>query len=239
MINTLGIMQPYFFPYLGYFQLIASVERGILFDTVQYKRKSWMNRNRVLDDKGGWQYITVPVKAGDGILIENTQVIDPASALKRIQGQLQHYRACAPFFQQTLHLLDQSFESARSLSIGELNTQALKVICEYLGIAFNWVPCSEMKLELPPITHAGQWALEISSLLGARRYINAPGGREIFIPREWEKRGIELRFLKPSPFTYPTAPYPFIENLSILDVLMWNEPEVIVDYIRKHTECVV
>ncbi|RML56821.1 WbqC-like protein [Pseudomonas syringae pv. pisi] len=61
MNETLGIMQPYFFPYIGYFQLIAAVQRGLVFDIVKYKRKSWMNRNRVLGSKGDWQYINVPV----------------------------------------------------------------------------------------------------------------------------------------------------------------------------------
>ncbi|MBX8605727.1 WbqC family protein [Pseudomonas cichorii] len=239
MIKTLGIMQPYFFPYLGYFQLIASVERGILFDIVKYKRKSWMNRNRMLDDKGGWQYITVPVKSRDGILIKDTMVIDHAGSLSHIRGQLEHYRSKAPFFKQTLQLIDQTFNSTRSASIGDLNASSLKVVCDYLGMEFNWTSCSDMQLELPPIEHAGQWALEISSLMGARRYINAPGGREILIPSEWHDRQIELRFLKPSPLIYPTAHYTFVENLSILDLLMWNEPGAITEYIRYNTECEV
>ncbi|GFM79452.1 hypothetical protein PSCICN_01440 [Pseudomonas cichorii] len=239
MTNTLGIMQPYFFPYLGYFQLIASVEQGILFDIVKYKRKSWMNRNRMLDAKGGWQYITVPVKTSDGMLIKDVMVIDHASTLKRIRGQLEHYHGKAPFFQQTLQLIDLTLNPARSNSIGDLNALSMKVVCDYLDMEFNWTPCSAMQLELPTIEHPGQWALEISSLLGARRYINAPGGREIFIPGEWHERQIELRFLQPSVLKYPTGPYTFVENLSILDVLMWNEPGAITEYIRYNTECVV
>ncbi|RMQ49481.1 hypothetical protein ALQ04_03429 [Pseudomonas cichorii] len=239
MTNTLGIMQPYFFPYLGYFQLIASVEQGIIFDIVKYKRKSWMNRNRMLDGKGGWQYMTVPVKAYDGMLIKDAEVIDHATSLRRIRGQLEHYHDKAPFYRQALQLVELTFDSVRSKSIGELSARSLEVVCNYLGMEFNWTTCSEMKLDLPPIQHAGQWALEISSLMGARRYINAPGGREILIPREWEDRGIELRFLQPEPLQYPTAPYSFVENLSILDVLMWNEPEVVAQYIRHNTVCVV
>jgi len=83
MDSTLGVMQPYFFPYLGYFQLIASVKRGVIFDTAQYCRKSWMNRNRILDGKGGWQYISVPVSASLGTSIQSTTVIDPPAALQR------------------------------------------------------------------------------------------------------------------------------------------------------------
>ncbi len=235
MKNTLGIMQPYFFPYLGYFQLIAAVERGVIFDTAQYVRKSWMNRNRILDGKGGWQYINVPVSTTLGTSIKATTVIDHSTALQRILGQLEHYRGKAPFYQEVRELVRQAFASVTSKGIGDLNTQSLKVVCDYLGLTFGWTPHSAMNLELPPITHPGQWALEISTRLGARQYINAPGGRDIFVASEWEERGIELRFLDLSTFIYPTEPYAMIENLSIIDVLMWNEPEMVTAYIHENT----
>lgn len=235
MNHTLGIMQPYFFPYLGYFQLIAVVECGVIFDTAQYARKSWMNRNRILDGKGGWQYINVPVSSTLGTSIQATTVIDHSAALQRILGQLEHYRGKAPFYQQVRELVRCAFASVTGSGIGDLNTQSLKAVCDYLGLAFGWTPHSAMNLQLPPIKHAGQWALEISSQLGARRYINAPGGREIFVASEWQERGIELRFLDLSTFVYCTEPYDLIENLSILDVLMWNEPGDVTAYIRENT----
>lgn len=234
-MKSLGIMQPYFFPYLGYFQLIASVERGVVFDTVQYTRKSWMNRNRILDGKGGWQYINVPVSTTLGTSIQATQVIDHDAALKRILGQLEHYRYKAPFYQQVRELVNMTFASVQGSGIGDLNVSSLKVVCDYLGLPFDWTLCSAMDLQLPPIEHAGQWALEISSQLGARQYINAPGGREIFVASEWQEREIELLFLDLSTFVYPVAPYDFIGNLSILDVLMWNEPGAVLSYMREQT----
>ncbi|MGV8844144.1 MAG: WbqC family protein [Pseudomonas sp.] len=235
MNNTLGIMQPYFFPYLGYFQLIAAVERGVIFDTAQYTRKSWMNRNRILDGKGGWQYINVPVSTTLGTSIHATTVINHSVALRRILGQLEHYRGKAPFYQKVCELVRCAFASVTSNGIGDLNTQSLKAVCDYLGLAFSWTPHSAMNLQLPPIKHPGQWALEISSQLGARQYINSPGGREIFVASEWQERGIELSFLDLSPFVYCTEPYDLIENLSILDVLMWSEPGNVTAYIRENT----
>jgi hypothetical protein len=237
-MSTLGIMQPYFFPYIGYFQLIDSVKDGIIFDTVRYKRKSWMNRNRILNANGGWQYINVPVKTSEGTLIKDAMVIDPPAAQRQIRGQLEHYKSKAPFYKEVTHLVDSVFTSACSSAIGELNTRSLSVVCDYLDLNFNWAICSTMQLDLPPIEHAGQWALEISSRLGARRYVNLPGGRDIFVANEWEERGIELRFLAPSTFVYSTAPYNFEENLSILDVLMWNPPQAVKGYIRRNTQVV-
>ncbi|WP_434677607.1 WbqC family protein [Pseudomonas sp. R1-18] len=237
-MSTLGIMQPYFFPYLGYFQLIDSVKDGIIFDTVRYKRKSWMNRNRILNANGGWQYINVPVKTSEGTLIKDALVIDPPAAQRQICGQLLHYKSKAPFYREVMHLVDSVFSSVHDPAIGELNTRSLSVVCDYLDLNFNWATCSRMQLDLPPIQHAGQWALEISSRLGASRYVNLPGGRDIFVANEWEERGIELRFLAPSSFVYSTAPYNFEENLSILDVLMWNPPQAVKGYIRSNTQVV-
>jgi hypothetical protein len=236
--NTLGIMQPYFFPYLGYFQLIASVERGVIFDTAQYGRKSWMNRNRMLDGKGGTQYINVPVSASLGTSIQAATVIDRQAALQRILGQLDLYRGKAPFHPHVTDLLRKTFNAVKGSGLGELNVQSLKVTCEYLGLKFGWTPLSAMDLQLPPITHPGGWALEISSRLGATRYINAPGGRDIFTSSDWQDRQIDLHFLDLTPFQYDTAPYDFIENLSILDVLMWNEPQAVMTFIREHTRTV-
>ncbi|RRV08525.1 hypothetical protein EGJ27_08130 [Pseudomonas sp. v388] len=231
-------MQPYFFPYLGYFQLIASVQEGIIFDIVKYKRKSWMNRNRILTANGGWQYINVPVKTSEGTLIKDARVIDLAAAQRQIRGQLEHYRGKAPFFREVVQLVDGAFTSTRTPGIGELNTRSLSVVCEYLGLDFKWSTCSNMQLDLPPIQHAGQWALEISSRMEAQRYVNLPGGRDIFVAQEWQQRGIELRFIAPSSFIYGTSPYNFEENLSILDVLMWNAPDTVTRYIRDHTQVV-
>ncbi|MCJ8176695.1 WbqC family protein [Pseudomonas viridiflava] len=239
MIETLGIMQPYFFPYIGYFQLIAAVERGLVFDIVKYKRKSWMNRNRVLDGYGGWQYIKVPVSARDGTLIKDATITDCSAAHTRIRNQLEHYRCKAPYFRQVMQLIDLTFDSPDITHISDLNTRSLKVVCDYLGLPFNWKTCSEMKFDLPVIEHAGQWALEISTLMEARQYINATGGRDIFVSGEWQERGIELRFLEPSSLSYNVvAPFDFIENLSILDVLMWNDPETVLAYIRNETRAV-
>ncbi|SDW01595.1 WbqC-like protein family protein [Pseudomonas syringae] len=238
MNKTLGLMQPYFFPYIGYFQLIAAVETGIIFDVVKYKRRSWMNRNRVLDNCGGWQYINVPVCARDGTLIKDVTLVDVTAAHQRIRNQLEHYRKKAPYYRETLQLVDQVFETPVT-HLCELNKRSLKVVCDYLRLAFNWTTCSEMKLDLPPIEHAGQWALEIGTLLEISRYINPAGGRDLYVASEWQARGMELRFLEPSSFSYSPAPYPFVDNLSILDVLMWNAPETVLAYLHNETRAVI
>lgn len=232
--TTLGIMQPYFFPYVGHFELIRLTRSWIVFDVVKYQPKSWMNRNRILHPKAGWQYISVPVeKPDDGEMIQHVRLVDPAAALRRILGQIDHYRLRrAPHFEQVHALVERAFARAASPGLTDMNVACLAEVCAYLGIAFHPRVLSEMGLELPPIDHAGQWALEISHALGAPTYVNAPGGRGIFRPEEYAARGIELLFLVPRPMRYATPGYEFVDSLSIVDVMMWNSPEVI----REHLD---
>jgi hypothetical protein len=230
---VLGIMQPYFFPYLGYYQLMMAVDRWIVFDIVKYAHRSWMNRNRVLHPTTGWQYVGVPVHAKRDTRIDAVAVVDRRAAQERILGQLDHYRGKAPHFRAVRDLVRQTFASATTGKLRDLNVQSLLAVCDYLGTPFDWSNCSEMELSLPVIEHPGQWALEISKAVGARRYVNRPGGRPIFRPKEWETAGIELCFLEPPTFRYPTGPYNFEADLSILDVLMWNDPAAVIQHMKS------
>lgn len=229
----LGIMQPYFFPYLGYFDLINRTDRWVVFDVIKYTPRSWMNRNRIFHPTKGWQYINVPVDkhAGQGRICDVT-VIDAKAAHARIRGQLLHYRKVrAPYYTPVTELVDAVFASLRGNLLRDLNLGTLLVVCDYLGINIDYDILSEMRLPLPEIDHAGQWALEIAGALGAREYINPPGGHEIFREEDWRAHGIELSFTELLDYRYPSGPYAFVERLSVLDVLMWNVPDVVKAYL--------
>jgi hypothetical protein len=111
--------------------------------------------------------------------------------------------------------------------------RALASICSYIGITFDWSLCSEMDLDLKYIKHPGQWTLRISTQLGDCEHINPPGDKRIFDPVEWAETGIALLFIDLPTFCYDCAPYKFVEHLSILDVLMLNEPESVMAGLRK------
>lgn len=136
----------------------------------------------MFDSKGGWQYINIPVNTTLGNSIQSTTVIDHSAALQRILGQLEHYRGNAPFYNRVRELIRSAFASVTSDTIADMNTQSLKSTCEYLDLPFEWTPHSAMDLELPTIEHPGQWALEISSKLGASRYINARAAERYLSP---------------------------------------------------------
>lgn len=223
----LGIMQPYFFPYLGYYELMARTDRWIVFDVVKYTPKSWMNRNRILHPTQGWQYITVPVAhTGPDMLIRDARVVDREAAARRILGQLDHYRARrAPHFSAVQELVRGALLGGDSELLRDVNARSLSLTCAYLGLDVHMEVLSQMNLPLPPIDDPGQWALEISTALGADEYLNPPGGRELFDPAAFAARGIKLSFTELPRFEYDCRPYGFIPHLSMLDVLMWNAPE--------------
>lgn len=227
-------MQPYFFPYLGYYDLINRTDRWVVFDVVKYTPKSWMNRNRVLHPTHGWQYITVPVnRHSEGGLIKEVLVIDREAARRRILGQIEHYRkGGAPNFSAVRELIDACF-SGTSENLTDLNVRTLQFVCAYLGIRFNAIVLSEAAIELPPIDHPGGWALEISAAMGAEEYVNPPNGRELFDADLFARRGIRLRFTDLIDFRYPCGRYTFVERLSIIDVMMWNSPARIKSYLDE------
>jgi WbqC-like protein family len=222
----LGIMQPYFFPYVGHFELIAQTDRWVVFDVVKYNRKSWMNRNRVLHPTQGWQYINAPVQhSAPGSAIHEIRLTDKDKTLQRVLGQLDHYRRHAPHYKAVVNLIREGFARCRTDRLVDLNVSTLCATCDYLGLNINWQLCSETVPGLTGIEHAGQWALRISQSLGAQEYINPPGGIDLFRPEEWTSAGIRLSVASLSDVTYDCAPYKFQHHLSILDTLMWMTPE--------------
>lgn len=227
-------MQPYFFPYLGHFSLIEAVDEWIVFDITQYTPKTWMNRNRILHPKEGWQYVTVPLSNSSiSIKTHEAKVLNIAESKVNIIGKLSHYKKRAPYFEPVISLVNEVFDSAKDDSLVDLNVRGLSAVCRYLNIPFNFRICSELNLPLPEKLGAGEWALEICSLLGATRYVNPASGQSIFDPAEFARRGISLQFAQPREFFYKPGPYQYEPHLSILDVLMWTDPAAVAEAARS------
>lgn len=229
----LGIMQPYFFPYLGYFDLINYSYRWIVFDTVQYIRHGWVNRNRILHPKKGWQYIAVPVKKHSrNTVIKDIEVSQDPKWRKRILGQIQHYRRTAPYFHETYQLVEECL-AAEEHSLSRLNVAILDNVCHHLGISFEYEYFSEMELELGPVEGPDEWAIRISEAIEATEYVNPAGGIAIFDSSKFEARGIRLTIRNLPSLRYPCPGYEFIPGLSIIDILMWNLPDKVKEYLDK------
>ena len=234
----LGFMQPYFLPYLGYFDLIRQTDEWVFFDSAQYIRRQgtqrgWVNRNRVLKQGGGWAYITVPVQHAplhtpiNRIILDNTQAWSA-----RILAQFDVIRKAAPFHEPIRTILANAIGESFP-SIAELNTRLISDCCSYLGIPFHARRVSELSFDSAMVEEPGDWALHLCKALGADCYLNPPGGRDLYDPVKFVDHGIRLEIQSFRPIIYATPGFEFVENLSILDVLAWNEPCTVLEHLDR------
>jgi len=215
-------MQPYFFPYLGYFSLIKHTDRFILFDTVQFRRHSWIERNRIINPKGDWQYIKVPlVKFSQSTLIKYIRINNQIDWKENIFAQLQHYKKKAPNYMIVIGLLKDIF-SAEYFDIVSLDLNSLMKVSDYIGIDTSIEVFSSMDIEIEKAHAPDEWALNICKELGVEEYWNPPGGTSFFNRTKYEKAGIDLKFHSIKLKEYLQRNNIFIPGLSIIDVMMFN-----------------
>lgn len=226
-------MQPYFFPYLGYFDLIYNADKWIIFDTPQYIKNGWVNRNRILHPSRGWQYLIVPLeKHSLSTPINEVRIFENKDWKGAIIRQLFHYHKTAPFYKETVSFVEDCLTHNENL-LSKLNIYILEKVCSLLEIPFHYSIFSEMNLDLGPIEKSGDWALRICQALGATTLVNPPGGRHLYDPDEFRGYGINLIIREFPNMLYSTAAYTFEPALSIIDVLMWNSPEQIKHYLQQ------
>lgn len=221
-------MQPYFLPYLGYISLIKHTDQFILFDTVQFIRHGWIERNRILKPDEGWQYIQVPLqKHSRDTLIKDIIIKNDVTWSEKILAQVKHYKKKAPYYNQTIQLLETIFASDHK-KIVDLNYVSLKIICDYLGINKPITIWSQMNLAIEPVNAPDEWALNICKALGnVDEYWNPPGGMSFFNKEKYQNANISLKFHKIKLTDYKQKDNTFEPGLSIIDALMFNSPEAI------------
>ena len=189
----LGIMQPYFLPYIRYFSLIKHTDMFILLDEVQYIRHGWIERNRILKPTESWQYIQIPLqKHLQKDLIKDIQINNEIDWEKKILSQVEHYKKKAPYYRHTVDLLKNIF-SGKYSTIVELNNDGLHSVCDYLSIKMDIRIFSEMNLSIEPVLEPDDWALNISKALNADEYWNPFGGESIFCKEKYDKANIILK----------------------------------------------
>lgn len=231
--GSLGIMQPYFFPYWGHFCLIASTQKWAVFDTPQYTPRSWMNRNRVLHPTKGWQYLTVPLSNSSiNISLKDATLVSNKRAAQELTKKLDHYHKRAPYFDACMKVFAETFNSVRDNRLVSLNVASLSSVCSYLDIPFNYRFVSEMNVDLPKAMEPGQWAPMLTEHLGATTYINPIAGRELFEDSDFLNAGISLRFLEHDDLTYACEGYIYQPSLSIIDAMMWVPPIQLSEFIQ-------
>ena len=217
----LGIMQPYFFPYIGYFQLIAAVDVFIVYDNIKFTKKGWINRNRMLRN-GHDVMFSLPLKSDSDYLdVCQRELASDFSRDKFLQKMKGAYQR-APYFEQTFFLIEQILRCDEINLFGFLHQSIVKT-CAHLGITTEIRMSSSIMMD-HSLKNQDK-VLALCSALGANTYINAIGGREIYSKDAFSERGIDLQFIQSKPFEYPQFGSIFVPWLSIIDVMMFNSLE--------------
>ena len=223
MMKRVAVMQPYFFPYLGYWQLIAAVDCFVLFDEVQYINRGWINRNRILKPGGGWQYIQVPVaRHPRSAAIRDVNIAPPPDWKTRIVNQLVHYRTKAPHFSEAMELVESALFGGQEQGISALNCRIVRTLCEALSIRSEIVVSSDCEFDYSTVTESGDRLQAIALHFKATELINPVNGISLLNPDKFSRCGINLSALQPPTVTYPQAGDPFEPSLSIIDMMMFN-----------------
>lgn len=233
---NVAIMQPYFFPYIGYFSLINNVDLFVLLDEVQFMRHGWIERNRILKQGGGWQYVSIPLKKhAQKDAICDIRIDDSQNWRAKIMGQLSHYR-WAPYYKEVKSLVERCIEGEWD-NITQLDYHVLQCVCDYLEVNTQIIVFSEMHLEIDAVHAADEWALNICKALGnVTEYWNPPGGKSFFDVSKYEREGIKVCFPQMKECIYKQGRRENFEPwLSVIDVLMFNSIETVKEMMGQYT----
>ena len=229
-MRSAAIMQPYFLPYLGYYQLAAATDVFVIYDTVQYTKKGWINRNRILKN-GEAAIFSLPIrKASDYLDIserEVSEVYDPAKFCAQIAGVY----AKAPQFSKVRTIIEE-IAHFDDRNLFAFLAHSIRLTCDYLGISTPIHVASEVEVGKSELRNADR-VINICQRVKADRYINPPGGRDLYEKKDFFANGIDLKFLEPELNPYPQFGAEFVPGLSILDVMMFNSVEKIQTMVRR------
>lgn len=221
----LAVMQPYLFPYIGYFQLMNAVDEFVIYDNIEFTKKGWINRNRILVN-GKDEYLTIPLKKDsdyldvkDRYLAEIWQ-IERKKMLNRIMESYRkslHFNNVYPIVEKCL-----LFEET---NLFEFVLNSINIIKEYLGICTPLIISSTISINHQ--LKSEKKVIEICKTRKADIYINPIGGTELYNINDFKKEGIDMYFLKSDEIRYKQFNNDFVPFLSIIDVMMFNSKEEI------------
>ena len=216
-------MQPYFLPYIGYFQLISAVDTFVVYDDVKYTKKGWINRNRYLVD-GHDAVFSLPLKGDADHLDVRDRRLAPDFRRDRLLNRLGEAYRRAPCFARVFPLLERIVRYDDDNLFGFLHHSIVQV-CAGLGIGTRLRVSSGFDID-PALRHQDR-VLALCEAAGADTYVNASGGTALYSHEAFRARGITLRFIASRPIEYAQFGAPFVPWLSIVDVMMFNPPEAI------------
>lgn len=224
-------MQPYLFPYIGYFQLINHVDKFVIFDDVQYIKRGWINRNYILLD-GEPHLFTFPVKkASQNKLINEMEFFIEEKKKEKFIKLLRHAYSKAPYFNDVLPLIKE-IVLTNEADLVKFIELSLKKLTAYLNIDTSFMKSSQIPKS--DNLQAQNQIIEICETLEAKEYINLIGGKEIYDPQTFEEKEIDFYFIKSKEIKYNQFNNKFVPNLSIIDILMFNSINKIDELLKQY-----
>lgn len=224
----IAIMQPYIFPYIGYFQLLNAVDHFVFYDDVNYIKGGWINRNNILVS-GKASFFTIPLEKSSSfseIRKINTHSILYQSFLKKFIKTLKQNYKNAPFFNNVYPIIIKILEPSEVNNIGALSAKSVKEISNYLQLNKTFHTSSEEFSESKDKDRTER-LITITNDLNCIEYINMIGGQQLYSKDDFKVADIKLNFLIASIDLYPQFKNEFVPGLSIIDVLMFNSIEEI------------
>ena len=229
----IAIMQPYFLPYIGYFQLINAVDKFIFCDDVHFIKGGFINRNNILTNQSKYRF-TIPVQHVhlSTTIRETTVANDPTNWYRKLSKTLQNYQN-APYFAAVFPIFDDILRGSIGRSIGDVAIESVEKVLHYIDLQRKTTTTFSRYNN----THlnGAERIVDICRQENATIYLNAIGGQKLFSKDYFSERTIELQFLKPNLTTYKQNSPSFIAGLSILDVLMWNDPATVKAMLSDYT----
>lgn len=232
MARTIAVMQPYLFPYLGYFQLIAAADVFVLGDDLHYVRSGWVNRNRILQNDAA-RLISFPLKKDRFQLPINQRQLcdtfsDEAERLIRLLTECYHE---APYFAQVMPLVERLIRFPQQ-NIALYAEHAIREMCAYLHIVTPIMRSSDLLLGNP--VDKQERIIRIAHTFEATTFVTPEGGSVVYDRDHFARNGLLVRFFRMDPVEYRQFKQPFVGNLSIIDVLMFNCVEQVQQMLTRY-----
>lgn len=234
----LGLMQPYFFPYIGYWQLMNAVDEYVLADDVNYIKGGYINRNRILIN-GEPQYFRMPVaKQSQNKFINEHETGFTEAEIEKMLCTIQSAYAKAPNFEKVYAHIKEVLEfglteEGKNLSTFLLN--ANRLTAKYLGITTP-ILLKSTDVEIGVVYKREHYVMAVCKARNATEYYNAIGGTKLYFHKFFRDNGVDLKFVHTnSDIAYEQFGGEFIPNLSIIDVMMFCSDEQIKDLLNSYT----
>ena len=215
---NLAIMQPYFLPYIGYFQLINAVDVFVIYDNIEFTKKGWINRNRILVN-GKDDYFTLPLKKDSDFFNVNQRILSESYLKDRIKiiSKIAELYKKAPQYELVFPLIEEVFMSENQ-NLFNFILNSLKIFCDYLEIKTDFIVSSSVLIDHS--LKSQNKVIAICKKLKAATYINAIGGQVLYNKDVFDENNIKLSFIKTEPIKYKQFDNDFIPWLSIIDLIV-------------------